>query len=163
MTVGADVVNVEVVGEAHLADVEFEAPFGNLCGEGEGSAFGIDELVGQADCLVNLYACEIGLRTEGGVANDIEVSEARESECLADAAAAGGFEIGDEVGGIARIFADLVAEKEGADERCLVLSAGLQAVRAVVGRVKRSVCLKDNVRLSGNVITSRFRVGKDRG
>jgi hypothetical protein len=30
VAVGANVVDVEVVGKAHLADMEFEAPLGNL-------------------------------------------------------------------------------------------------------------------------------------
>ncbi len=96
VAVGADGVDVEVVGQAHLADVKLEAALGHLCGERERSPFGFDEFVGEANGLVNLDAREIGLGSEVGIADDIEIGETGEAKRLADAAAAGGFEVDDE-------------------------------------------------------------------
>ena len=97
--VGAAGVEVEEVREAHLADVEVEAALGGLCGEGELGAVDVDELVGEADGLVELDAGDVGLGAEVGVADDVEVGEAGEAERLRDAAAAGGLDVEDEVGG----------------------------------------------------------------
>jgi hypothetical protein len=58
---------------------------------------------------VDLYACEVWLRTEAGIAHYVEVGEAGESESLADASAACGFEVGNEVVGVARVFVELIA------------------------------------------------------
>ena len=127
--VGADGVEVEEVGEAHLADVEIEAALGGLGGEGELGAVDVDELVGEADGLVELDAGDVGLGAEVGVADDVEVGEAGEAEGLRDAAAAGGLDVEDEVGGGAGSFAELRAEVEGAEEGGLVLAAGLRELR----------------------------------
>src|SRR5262249_11630323 len=61
MAVGADVVDVEVVGQAHLADMQLKATLRYLRGEGEGRAFGFDEFVSEAYGLMDLYAGEVGL------------------------------------------------------------------------------------------------------
>ena len=101
MAVGADGVDVEVVGQAHLADVKFEAALGDLRGQREWRAVAVDQLVGEADGLVDLHAGDVGRGAEIGIADDVEIGEAGEAEGLADAAAAGGFDVEDGVGVVA--------------------------------------------------------------
>ena len=55
------------------------------------------------------------------------------------------------------------AEEEGADEGGLVFAPRLQAVGSIVGRVKWSVRLKDDVRLPGDVVRGVLWAGEHRG
>jgi len=95
VTVGADVVDVEEVRKAHLADVKFKSPLRYLRGEGEWRALGFDELVRQADSLVDLDTGDVGRRAEVGITDDVEIGEAGETERLADTASASRFDVQD--------------------------------------------------------------------
>jgi len=161
VAVGADGVDVEVVGEAHLAEVELEATLGNLRSQSERCAFAFDELVGEAEGLVNLNAGDVGLRAEVWVADDVEVGEAGETERLADAAAAGGFNVQDGVGVVPGVAVDLRSEEERSEQGSLVFASALEAVDSFVGRVEGAVALQDDIGLPGRQKAGGFRVRKD--
>ena len=92
--------------------------------ERELGALRVHELAGQAEGLVELHAGDVGLRAEVRIAHDIEVRKASEAERPlkfrgppADSMSKMG------VGVEARVFDDLKAGEEGADEGGLVLAA----------------------------------------
>ena len=114
--VGAAEVEVEEVGQAHLADVELDAALGDSGGKGELGTVGVDEGSAEPEDLMELDLGDVGRGAEVGVADDIEVGEAGETECLGDAASTGGLDVEDDVGGGARAGTELVAEVEGAEE-----------------------------------------------
>jgi hypothetical protein len=76
--VGAGIVDVEDVGEAHLPHAQIDASLGDLCRERKGRPRLINELVGEANGLVYLNTRDIWRGAQVGVADDIEIREAGE-------------------------------------------------------------------------------------
>jgi len=107
--VGAGVVDVEDVGEGHLSGAEVDTAFRHAVGEGELGSLRVDEPGGEAEGLVEFSAGDVGRGAESGIADDVEVGEARETESFGDSATAGGLEIEEDVGVEARVRVELVA------------------------------------------------------
>ena len=99
--VGAHIVDVEEIGQGHLAQAELDAPGGNLGGEREEIRILGADLIGKADDLVNLVTGGIRIDAEIGVADHVDVGLAGQPQRLAQAASQGGFEIEDKVGVVA--------------------------------------------------------------
>src|SRR5262249_32596736 len=71
MAVAPYAVLIEIVRQAHLANVELEPPFRKLSGEGERRALVFDELTGEADGLVQLDARHVRLGAKAGIAHNV--------------------------------------------------------------------------------------------
>ena len=148
------------VGQAHLANANLKAPHGNFGRQRERPAVLIRHCVHQADDLMNLAVRKVGGNAQGWVAYYIEICLASQPQCLGDAAAAGIFKIDDQIRVVARVGAQLIAEIERRHLRGFGLVIVNQAVRALVGRMKMPVHLKNAVGLAGDPVGSRGRVGK---
>ena len=71
---------------------------------------GLDELVGQAHNLVYLHSCQIRLRAKAGIADDIEIGKARQTQRFAVAAATRRFKVEEAFKGELRITNRLRSE-----------------------------------------------------
>ena len=160
MAVSGDIVHVHEIVRTHLADAGFEAANRNLGGERELVTVGFDHFAGEADGLVDSSAGEIGRRAEIGIADHIEIGESSETQGFAKAAAAGAFEVDQQVGVVAQVVVRLVAEIEGFDQGGFVLRRIIEAVGALVGRMEAGLGLEDGVGLAGNPPACRLAVGK---
>ena len=158
--VGADVVDVEEIGQGHLAQAELDAAGGNLGGEREEIRILGDGLIGKADDLVNLVTGGIRIDAEIGVADHVEVGLAGQPQRLAQAASQGGFEIEDQVGVVADGMSGAPGGVEGADLGSLVLGGVAEAVGALVGGVERQAALEDDVGLAGEPPLGVFAMGE---
>ena len=83
MAVGSDGIDVEEIGQGHLASAKLDAANRHAGGGGEGAGGLACYFVGETDDLVDLVAGEIWGGAKARVANDIEVCESRETERLA--------------------------------------------------------------------------------
>ena len=163
MAIGTDSIEVEEVGEAKLANAEFEAALGVLSRQGEWAATGFGELRGEPDGLVKLDTREVGDRPKGRVADDIEIGEAGKAKGLGDATPARRLLIVEDLGVGCGSLAKLIAHVERSDEGGLVLAAAEETVRAFVRRMERAMRLEDDVGLTGEEVTAAVGVGKDGG
>src|SRR5579875_319323 len=110
---------------------------------------------------MQLDAGDVRSGAEVGVSHDVKVGKAGEAEGFGDAAATGGLEVEEEVGGKTGVALDLVPGEEGADEGGLVFAAGEQRVRLLVGGVEGGMRLKDDIGLTGEEPACGVRMRKD--
>ena len=145
--VGADIVEIEEVGQAHAAEAEVDAPGGNLRGEGERRPGGVGEVGAQADNLMEFDPGDIGDGAEAWVAHNVEVGEAGQAERLGETTAAGGLEVEEEVGGVVGVAVEFQAGEEGTQQGSFVLAAAEERVFVLIRRVEAGVGLEDDVGL----------------
>jgi len=160
VAVAANVVDVEVVRQAHLADVELQSPFGHLGSEGKRCSRAFNHFVSESDGLVELCSGHVRNGTEIWIADYVQIGEPGKTKCLAEASAASRLKVEDGVGFSLWVGPQLCSKVKRAEQRGLVLTTAYKAVRAFIGGVKRPIGLKDNVGLPGDEKTRVFPVWK---
>ncbi len=158
MTVRANIVEVEKVGQGHFADAEIEAADGNARGQGEGIRVLAAGFIGQPKDLVNLVAREVGDAAEVWIADHVQIGESGQSQRLAQPAASRGLHVQDEVGVVPDRMGRAHGRVERSDQGRLVLRGTAEAVRPLVRRVKRKTALEDDVGLAGKPVPAAFPV-----
>lgn len=81
---------------------------------------------------MDFSAGEVGSGSEIGVADYVEVGESGESERLTESAAAGTFDVDDEVGVVAKVVMCLQAGKERCDVGDFVFAASAEAIGSFI-------------------------------
>ena len=104
---------------------------------------------------MKLIPRQVGHRSQVRIPDHIQVRKPRQAQRLGKSTPTRGLDIEDAVGCVLRSLVQLVCQKERTDERGLVLAAPSEAVIAFIGRVKRRMRLKDNVRLAGYQVPRR--------
>ena len=100
VSVGADGVYVEEIGQGELAEAEFEAAARKFFEEGEKAALVFDFIFAQGKDFVNHGAAQVRRFAQERVADDIEIGIAGEAEAQAECGSASFFEIDQKFGGI---------------------------------------------------------------
>jgi hypothetical protein len=157
MTVVGNVVNVEEIHQIEFADVDIEPARGQRGENRERRALDPDRIVAQRDHFAIPEPRQIRLRAQARASNRIDVGKTGESESLAQAAAAGTFEISD---GFER-RRQLETGVERGDLGSCLFGRMIEAVGAAVLGVKARMPLEDVIALRGEPPRERFRMRED--
>src|ERR1700759_291011 len=120
---------------------------------------------------MKLHARDIGCGSEVWIADHVQIGETRKAKRFTQPAPSGRLKIRDEIRVVPlaprRRLApysapQLISEIERAQQRSLVFARAVQAVRALVGRVKIRMSLKDYVRLPSDKPRRRLRMREHR-
>ena len=110
MAVGANIVQVKNIGEAHLSHADFKAPHRHFARQRKLTSVLVRHLIRQAHNLMNLSTSQIRADTESRVAHNVDVCFARQTQRLRNAASAGIFKVHNQVSVVARVGEQLITE-----------------------------------------------------
>ena len=104
MSVGSDGIDVEEIGHAEFAEAEFEAAARELVEKGQETSLVFDFVFAEREYFMDHAATEIRLFAQAGIADDVEIGVAGESEALGESGSASFFDIYQNFSGVIERF-----------------------------------------------------------
>lgn len=148
VAVGADIVEIEEIRQRHLAQAKFDAADGNAGRQSKEVRLLADDVVREADDLVDLVARGIRIDAEIWIPDHVDVRLPGQPQRLAQSTAAGRFQIEDQVSVVTDGVSCAHGGVERSHQRGFIFGGVAEAVRSLIGRVERETALEDDVGLA---------------
>ena len=113
MSVGADRIDVEEIGNTELAEAEFEAAARQFIEEREEGALVLDFVFAEREDRVNHAATQIRVVAQQWIAHDVEIGVSGQAEALGEGCAARLFYVDENLRGVVETHAGIERHHAG--------------------------------------------------